>query len=129
MAIMGLTPEQAFFARSVLRSKFFIFVHIGALMILLPTLKPFFGVHHFPAFIILILSIVYDTWVMASKKAKRLMVYPTMLLALWVGVNTINHWVMPTVPLTELTSMFGFVGHVLVMVGAFQAIKEIRLMD
>jgi hypothetical protein len=129
MAIPGLTPEQAFFARSILRSKFFIFVHIGALMIMLPTLKPFFGVHHFPGLIILILSVVYDTWIMASKKAKRLMVYPTMLLGIWVGMNTINHWVMPTVPLTDMARMFGFVGHVLVLVGAFQAVKEIRLMS
>ncbi|MBU4319316.1 MAG: hypothetical protein KKF30_18815 [Proteobacteria bacterium] len=129
MAIMGLTPEQAFFERSVLRSKFFIFVHIGALMIMLPTITPFFGVHLFPALIILILSVVYDTWITASKKAKRLMVYPTLLLGLWVGMNTINHWIMPTPPLTDMVRMFGFLGHVLVMVGAFQAIKEIRLMD
>jgi hypothetical protein len=129
MVIPGLTPEQIFFARSVLRSKFFIFVHIGALMIMLPTLKPFFGVHHFPGLIILILSVVYDTWITASKKAKRLMVYPTMLLAIWVGVNTINHWVMPSEPLTDTARLFGLVGHVLVLVGVFQAQKEIRLMS
>jgi hypothetical protein len=129
MAMRELTPDQTFFARSVMRSRFFIFVQIGALMIMLPTLKPFFGVHHFPGVIILILSAVYDTWITASKNAKRLMFYPIMLLGLWVGINTINHWVMPTPPLSEVARMFGIVGHVLVLMGVFHAVKEIRLMD
>ena len=129
MAKMGLPPEMAFYARLVLKSKFFIFVHIGALMILLPTLKPFFGPHHIPGLLILILSIVYDTWVTAPKNAKRVMAYSTNLLGLWVGLNTINHWIMPEAGLSEVVRMFGFIGHVLVLVGSFQAIKEIRMMD
>lgn len=126
---VALTPDQKHFTRTTLRAKFFIFVQIGGLMILLTTLKPFFGVHHFPALVILILSIIYDNWLTASKKAKRLIVYPILFLGLWVGSNLISHWVVATPPLTEVARLFGIVGHVLIMVGVFQATKEIRIMD
>ena len=129
MANLVLTPEQKLAARSILRTKFFIFAHIGALMMALPTLKPFFGPHHFPAIIILTLTIVYDHWILASKKAKRLLVYPMVLLALWIQLNIINHWVMPEPGLTDAVIKMGFVGSILVIVGFASAAREIRLMD
>ncbi len=129
MTSVGVSSEQKIFTRSSLRAKFYIFVQVGGLMILLTSIKPFFGAHNFPALVILILSIVYDRWGNASKKVKRMIVYPILLLGLWIGSNLISHWVVPTPPLTEVARKFGIVGHVLIMVGVFQATKEIRLMD
>lgn len=123
------TPEQKRFTSEILRAKFFIFVQTGGLMILLTSIKPFFGFHHFPALIILALSIVYDRWSNASKKARRSIVYSILLLGLWVGSNLISNWIEATPPLTEVARKLGIVGHVLIMVGVFQAAKEIRLMD
>ena len=129
MSKLELTPEQKIAVRASLRSRFFIFVHIGALMMAIPTLKPFFGPHNFPAAVILILSIVYDHWLTASKKAKRLMIYPILLASIWVQVNTINHFVMPTPGLTDAVIKLGFLGAIMVVVGFASASREIRLMD
>ena len=129
MAKVVLTPEQKLSAMSMLRSRFFIFAHIGGLMIALATFKPFFGAHNIPAGIILVLSIVYDHWITASKKAKRLIVYPMLLLSIWIQVNTLHSFVMPTPALTDAAIKLGFIGAILVVVGFVSASREIRLMD
>ena len=129
MTTLMLTPEQKIAAISTLRTRFFIFAHIGALMMALATLKPFFGAHNIPAGIILVLTVIYDHRITATKKFKRLLVYPMLLLSIWVQVNTLHGFVMPTPALTDAALKLGFIGAILVVVGFVSALREIRLTD
>jgi hypothetical protein len=134
-----LTPEEKAAEIQSLRMKFFIFTQLGGLMILMSSISPFFAANQIPGIIILTASMIYDNWKSASKLQKRLLVYSSLLSALFIGLNALNKWfvpaelvdktskLFPTFITSEMTLTFGYIGHMIVLIGIFQALSEIRI--
>jgi len=134
-----LTPEEKASEIQSLRLKFFIFTQLGGLMILMSSIHPFFAANQIPGIIILTASMVYDRWKNAGKLQKRIMAYSILLSAFWIGFNALNKWyvpdvltdtsstMFPTFITSELTLTFGYIGHMIVLFGFFQAVSEIRI--
>ncbi len=122
---------------NIFRNRFFIFVQIGAAMILFSSLKPFFAANQVPGALIFILSIFYDKWWPTAYK-KRLYGISACLLAMsmWIGANSFFLWNTPSAPATvsltdgistpQLTITMGLIGHILVIIGAIEGIKGLR---
>ena len=123
-----LTPEQRVSARALLRTRFFIFTHIGGLMIAISTLKPFFWEHNIAGGIILAASLIYDLRPTASKKLKRLLSLVCLLASTWVVINCIFHISIPEdIPLSVIK--FSIVGAIVTQIGLSAARHEVKLMD
>jgi len=68
--------------------RFFIFVTVGAAMILLTSARPHFAPYFFPAMVALTVSMVWDLRGDASKRARYVMAGIVLVLALWIAGNT-----------------------------------------
>jgi len=136
-----LTPEEKAEEIQALRMKFFMFTQIGGLMIIFSSFHPFFAANQIPGGIILMTSFVYDRWKSATKGQKRLLAYSCLLAAFFIGFNALNGWYVPadianawkppfpvpTFITSELTLTLGYIGHMIVMIGVFMGLQEIRL--
>lgn len=135
-----LTPEEIAIARNKHGERYVIMSQVGALMVMMTSISPFFAANHVPAVLILTMSIVYERWTSASKGQKRLLAYGSLLCVFFIGFNSLLGWfippepveaafpLMPTFVSAEQTITFGYIGHWVAMFGAFQALSEIRLM-
>ncbi len=134
-----LTLEEKATLRESLRTKFFILTHVGGLMILMSSIHPFFAANHIPGILILMISLGYDHWPNASTVLKLLMLMCGLICSLWIGINALNKWylppilnntsstIFPTFINSELTLTFGYIGHVIVLIGVVQAFRELIL--
>ena len=72
-----------------LGGRFWIFAEIGALLVLLTTLKPFFWEYNIPALLVLVAAIAWDFWRNAPKSARYGMSLLVLVVFLWLLANTL----------------------------------------
>ena len=124
--------------------RFFIFVHAGAAIILLTTIRPFFAPYHLTALVALNVSIVWDFRQDASKRARYVMAGIVLVLALWILGNTLAWFygggitpsALEDIEGTSLLSseavratiamLAGAVGHLLLVAGAVGGLRAAR---
>ena len=78
-----------------LSQRFFIFGQIGAAIVLLTSLEPFFAAYNIPAIIVLAITITWDLWRGAGKTVRTVLAAIVLLIGLWILINTIGQFVMP----------------------------------
>ena len=130
--------EKAIFITS-LKNRFFIFVQIGGIVILMTALNPVFWANVIPAIFMLTLSIVLLRWEGAKKIHGRIIYFAILLSCIWIGANTTQQWFLPpvvsgpthlpVVTTPEITWSAGLIGHVLGLVGSYEILRLIKLMD
>jgi hypothetical protein len=124
---------------SSLKTRFFIFVQIGGIMILMTALNPAFWANIIPAIFMLSLSIVLLRWKGAKKVHGRLIYFAILFSCIWIGANTTQQWFLPpvvsgptrlpVVTTSEITWSAGLIGHVLGLVGSYEVLPLIKMMD
>jgi hypothetical protein len=110
-------------------------------MILLTTIRPFFAPYHLTALVALNLSIVWDFRGDASRRARKVMCYIVLVLALWLAVNTFMWFggggitpsaledIESTSPMSRdavrgtIAMLAGAVGHLLLVAGAINGLR------
>ena len=122
---------QKMLAVQFLSNRFFIMGQVGAVIMLITSLQPFFAAYNIPAAIALLITITWDFWRGASKGAKSVMAYTVLLLGLWVLVNTFAHIVMPADPhsiagILALTG--GGIAQLLLIIGGLMGVMAAREM-
>ena len=139
MATAALTVQGHFAEREASRLKYYTMTQVGGLMILMSSIHPFHAANHLPALFILTACVIYERRKDASLRTRRILVWGSLAAALWIGLNALNKWVLPpplgdtsltlvpTFISAEQTVTFGYIGHIIVMVGLIHAFRDIRL--
>ena len=134
-----LSPMEKTLAFSALKNRFFIMVQVGAIMILMTSTAPFYAAHAIPAIIITIISILFDKWEGAQIIHRRIIIITILALCFWIAANTVMQWfpVPPEVtevrfpPITvtpKITLTMGFMGHIIALIGAVEALSGLKLL-
>jgi len=135
MARRELTAIEKQLAVAFMGQRLFILAHVGALMMLITSFRPFFWPHQVPGAIILTLSVVYDLRRGATKNQRRVVLWTMFFVNLWVLVNYFGHIYTPLIISPEeayragQTLTFGMLAHFIVVVGIGQGLMSLRLMD
>jgi hypothetical protein len=124
---------------SSIKNRFFIFVQVGGIMILMTALNPAFWANIIPAICMLSLSIVLLRWKGAKKTHGRVIYFAILFSCIWIGANTTQQWflppvvsgptLLPVVTTPEITWSAGLIGHVLGLVGSYEILSVIKSMD
>jgi hypothetical protein len=72
-----------------LGSRFWIFAEIGALLVLLTSLKPYFWEYNIPALLVLVAALAWDFWRNAPKAARYGMALLVLVVFMWLTTNSI----------------------------------------
>jgi hypothetical protein len=130
--------EKAIFISSQ-KNLFFILVQVGGIMTLMTAVNPAFWANIIPAICMLTLSIVLLRWQGAKKIHGRIIYFAILLSCIWIGANTTQQWFLPpvvsgpthlpVVTTPQITWCSGLVGHVLGLVGSYELLSVIKLMD
>ena len=116
-------------------SRFFVLGQVGAVIVVMTSLHPFFALYNIPAAIMLTLTIVWDLWESASKSAKKMIALVSLAAAVVIQVNSIGKFILPEVTDPELaymatiTMVGGAIGHLIMIVAAIQGLKAVKYMD
>ena len=121
-------------AVGLLNTRFFVLVMIGAMTVVLTSIKPFVVANNIPAAIILVLLSVTDYWKSAKIGQLKLIFILMLVLAAWVDANLIVGWFphplagAEDADLAEFFKVLGIIGCTIIMVGAIQALKGLKLL-
>ncbi len=132
-----LSVAEKAVAMGMVKNRFFIMVHIGGFMILLTAVSPLYAAHMIPATLMTVLAVVFEKYSGTQVIHRRIMVIIVLLLSIWIGANTTFQWfpvpaevtaiTFPPVTVTpKMTLSFGFVGHVIVLVAAIEALCGLK---
>jgi len=134
-----LTPEEVAAERQAFRIKYYTMAHVGGLMILMSSIHPFYAANQIPGIFILTASVIYDRRKNASKLTRRILVWGSLVAAFFIGFNALNKWylppehvetssrLVPTFITAQQTVTFGYIGHIIVLIGLIQAFRDMRL--
>jgi len=135
----ALTLNEIAEERAGLRHRYYTLAQIGGLMILMSSIHPFYPANHLPAIFILTASAIYDRRKDASRMLQRILVWGSTACALWIGSNALNKWFLPPELLDttstflptfisgEQTVTFGYIGHVIALIGLLNGFQDMRL--
>ncbi|MBV1876961.1 MAG: hypothetical protein KUG79_04900 [Pseudomonadales bacterium] len=116
-------------------SRFFILGQVGAVIVAMTSLHPFFAIYNIPAAVVLTLTIVWDLWKSASKQAKRIMALVTLAAGVVIQINSIGKFILPEVAdpgmayMGAITMTGGAIGHLIIIIAAIQGLKAVKYMD
>ena len=134
-----LTTEQIAQRRQASQIKYYTLAHVGGLMILVSSFHPFYAANQVPGLIILTASVIYDRRENASKLTKRILAWSSLVAAFFIGFNALNKWYLPpplvdttnrlapTFITAEQTVTWGYIGHIIVLIGLIHCFRDIRL--
>lgn len=116
-------------------SRFFVLGQVGAVIVVMTSLHPFFALYNIPAAIMLTLTIVWDLWESASKSAKKMIALVSLAAAVVIQINSIGKFILPEVTdpelayMATLTMVGGAIGHLIMIIAAIQGLKAVKYMD
>lgn len=130
-----LSPAEKALKVTDYGGKFFILGQVGAVIVVMTSLHPFFALYNIPAAIMLTLTIVWDLWESASKSAKKMIALVSLAAAVVIQINSIGKFILPEVTDPELaymatiTMVGGAIGHLIMIIAAIQGLKAVKYMD
>jgi hypothetical protein len=116
-------------------SRFFVLGQVGAVIVAMTSLHPFFALYNIPAAIMLTLTIVWDLWESASKSAKKMIALVSLAAGVIIQVNSIGKFILPEVVdpemayMASITMTGGAIGHLIMIIAAIQGLKAVKYMD
>ncbi|MBL4584554.1 MAG: hypothetical protein JKX83_08055 [Pseudomonadales bacterium] len=130
-----LSAEQKALNVANYGSRFFILGQVGAVIVVMTSLHPFFAIYNIPAAIMLTLTIVWDVWESASKSAKKMIALASLGTGIVIQINSLGKFILPEVVDPELAYMAtltmtgGAIGHLIMIIAAIQGLKAVKYMD
>lgn len=129
-----LSPAEKALNVANFGSRFFVLGQVGAVIIVMTSLHPFFAIYNIPAAIVLTLTIVWDVWESASKSVKRIIALVTLAAGIVIQVNHLGKFILPEVDpemahMAAFTTVGAAVGHLIIIIAAIQGLKAVKYMD
>jgi len=134
-----LTPEELAAERQAYRIKYYTLTQVGGLMILVSSIHPFYAANQLPGIFILTASVIYEQRKNAAMLTRRILLWGSLVAALWIGFNALNKWylppelvdtsstLVPTFITAQQTVTFGYIGHFIVLIALIQGFRDLRL--
>ena len=116
-------------------SRFFVLGQVGAVIVMMTSLHPFFALYNIPAAIMLTLTIVWDVWETASKSVKKMIAFAALAAGVVIQINSLGKFILPEVTdpdmayIATITMLGGAVGHLIMIIAAIQGLKAVKYMD
>ena len=130
-----LSPAEKALKVTDYGSRFFVLGQVGAVIVAMTSLHPFFAIYNIPAAIMLALTIVWDLWESASKSAKKMIALVSLAAGVVIQVNSIGKFILPEVVdpemayMASITMTGGAIGHLIMIIAAIQGLKAVKYMD